>query len=103
MWVAVLCATILVIALLSKPNNDRESQQTPQPLPQQDSIIVKGVEPKPFDPNTADYRTLTESGVPRDIAVAIIRWREAGKIYRIKEDLALCYQMTDSLYFALEP
>lgn len=57
----------------------------------------------PFNPNRDDYRTLIEAGVPRNIAVGIIRWREAGKIYRIKEDLALCYQMTDSLYFALEP
>lgn len=56
-----------------------------------------------FDPNTADYRTLVEAGVPRDIAVGIIRWRESGKVYRIKEDLALLYNMTDSLYFALEP
>ena len=56
-----------------------------------------------FDPNTADYRTLIEAGVPRNIAVGIIRWRESGKIYRIKEDLALVYGMTDSLYFELEP
>lgn len=58
---------------------------------------------RPFDPNHADYRTLIEAGVPRDVAVSILRWREAGKVYRIKEDLALCYNMTDSLYFALEP
>ena len=57
----------------------------------------------PFDPNNDNYRTLIEAGVPRNIAVGIIRWREAGKTYRIKEDLALCYQMTDSLYFTLEP
>ena len=56
-----------------------------------------------FDPNTANYRTLVEAGVPRDVAVSIIRWREAGKVYRVKEDLALCYNMTDSLYFVLEP
>ena len=55
-----------------------------------------------FDPNTADYRTLVAAGLPRDIAVGIIRWREAGKVYRVKEDLALCYNMTDSLYFAIE-
>ena len=58
---------------------------------------------KPFDPNTADYHTLIDAGVERSIAVSIIRWREAGKVYRIKEDLALCYGMTDSIYFILEP
>ena len=56
-----------------------------------------------FDPNTADYRTLLHSGVPRDIAIALLRWREAGKVFRIKEDVAQCYAMTDSLYFLLEP
>lgn len=56
-----------------------------------------------FDPNTADYRTLLHAGVPRDIAVALLRWREAGKVFRIKEDVAQCYAMTDSLYFLLEP
>ena len=58
---------------------------------------------RPFNPNTASYRTLIDAGLPRDVAVSIIRWREAGKVYRIKEDLALCHNMTDSLYFALEP
>lgn len=58
---------------------------------------------RPFDPNTADYRTLVESGLSREVAVGIIRWREAGKRYRIKEDLALCYAVTDSIYYAIEP
>lgn len=57
----------------------------------------------PFCPNSANYRTLIDAGVPRDVAVSIIRWREAGKVYRIKEDIALCHNMTDSLYFTLEP
>ena len=58
---------------------------------------------RPFDPNTADYRTMIESGVPRNIAVSLIKWRETGKVFRIREDVALCYGMTDSLYFLLEP
>lgn len=57
---------------------------------------------RPFDPNVADLRTLLEAGLPRDVAVSIIRWRESGKVYRIKEDLALLYDMSDSLYFAIE-
>lgn len=58
---------------------------------------------KSFDPNEADYRTMVEAGVERNIAVSILKWREAGKVFRIKEDVALCYGMTDSMYFALEP
>lgn len=65
-----------------------------------DSVVV---EYKAFDPNRADYRTLISSGVPRKIAVNILKWRESGKVFRIKEDLALCYGMTDSLFFLLEP
>jgi DNA uptake protein ComE-like DNA-binding protein len=56
-----------------------------------------------FDPNEVEYKTLVEMGIDREVAVSLIRWREAGKIFRIKEDVALCYAMTDSLYFAIEP
>lgn len=56
-----------------------------------------------FDPNEVDYKTLIAMGVDRESAVGIIRWREAGKIYRIKEDVALCYNISDSAYIALEP
>lgn len=56
-----------------------------------------------FDPNTATYREMRDAGVPNRIAVNILRWREGGKVFRIKEDLAVCYGMTDSIYFAIEP
>ena len=58
---------------------------------------------RPFDPNVADYYTLVEAGVERNVAVSIIKWRASGKVYRIKEDVALCHGMTDSLYRLLEP
>lgn len=61
------------------------------------------IEFHPFDPNSADFREMLSAGVPRRIAVSLIKWREAGKVFRIKEDVALCYGMTDSLYFLLEP
>lgn len=68
-----------------------------------DSTSICAPELHPFDPNTADYHALVAAGVERRIAVSIIRWREAGKVYRIKEDIALCYGMTDSIYTILEP
>ena len=64
---------------------------------------IEQIEISDFDPNKATYRELVEAGLPRNIAVSIIRWREAGKVYRIREDLALCYGMSDSLFFILEP
>ncbi len=56
-----------------------------------------------FDPNTATLRELTSLGLTKAEAVSIIRYREYGKIFRIKEDLFTCYGISDSLYYALEP
>ena len=96
-WMMVLCGAIILIMSLSK---DNRASTTP---PHEESIEIETVELKPFDPNTDDLRAMLKAGVPRTIAVSLIKWREAGKIFRIKEDLALCYNITDSLYFALEP
>ena len=96
-----LVVAIIVAVMVARPK-DRYSD--PETRPSKDQIErCDTVAFQEFDPNTADYRTLVAAGVPRDIAVGIIRWREAGKVYRVKEDLALCYNMTDSLYFLLEP
>ncbi len=56
-----------------------------------------------FDPNTVTLRELTNLGLTKAEAVSIIRYREYGKIFRIKEDLFTCYGISDSLYYALEP
>lgn len=65
--------------------------------------VVCAVELRNFDPNEDDFLTMVSAGVDRRVAVGIIRWREAGKVYRIKEDVALCHGVTDSMYAALEP
>ena len=111
----VLLIPLIVIAvtlvLILKPAHRYESvvQEATEPIAECDTI-VPATEPTPptpqfkcFDPNEADYRTMLEAGVPRNIAVSLIRWRESGKVFRIREDVALCYGMTDSLYFLLEP
>ena len=96
-----LIVAIIVVIMVARPV-DRYSD--PKYSPDREYIeATDSVRFAAFDPNTADYRSLVEAGVPRDVAVSIIRWREAGKVYRVKEDLALCYNMTDSLYFLLEP
>ena len=99
-WMIVLCATIATLFLFTRPST---SITTPDICPNVDSVTVESIELKPFDPNTADYRTMIDAGVPRDVAVSLIKWREAGKVFRIKEDVALCYNLSDSLYFVLEP
>ncbi len=97
-----LIILIILLVMVARPS-DRYTTTHRNPMVEDRVEAVDSVTLSMFDPNTADYRTLVEAGVPRDIAVGIIRWREAGKVYRIKEDLALCYAMTDSLYYLLEP
>ena len=96
-----LVVAIIVVMMVARPKDrysDPETRPSKEQIERYDTVAFRE-----FDPNTADYRTLVAAGLPRDIAVGIIRWREAGKVYRVKEDLALCYNMTDSLYFLLEP
>ena len=101
-------AIIISIALfvVARPKLNRSFELIGQGEPSTYNNIDRDsaeVEYKPFDPNTADYRTMISSGVPRTIAVNLIKWRESGKVFRIKEDVALCYGMTDSVFFLLEP
>ncbi len=56
-----------------------------------------------FDPNTATYADLRALGLDKSLCVSLIKYREGGKIFRIEEDVALCYGMTDSLYEVLMP
>ena len=58
---------------------------------------------QPFDPNTFSYEQLRSAGVPKSVAVGIVRWRGYGKVYRIREDVALVSGVTDSIYSALKP
>ncbi|MBO7261480.1 MAG: helix-hairpin-helix domain-containing protein [Alistipes sp.] len=100
-------AIIISIALfvVARPKLNRSFELIGQGEPSTYNNIDRDsaeVEYKPFDPNTADYRTMISSGVPRTVAVNLIKWRESGKVFRIKEDVALCYGMTDSLFFILE-
>ncbi len=60
-------------------------------------------EPFAFDPNTVTYRELRSLGWSKGLADNLLRYRGAGKIFRIKEDVATLYGMTDSMYLRLEP
>lgn len=56
-----------------------------------------------FDPNTASYEEFRRLGLDKQTAANIIKYRTAGKVFRIAEDLATCYGMTDSLFLRLRP
>ena len=56
---------------------------------------------QPFDPNTADSTLLVTVGLKPWMARNLIRYRNAGKVFRCPEDLQRLYGMTDSLYSTL--
>lgn len=58
---------------------------------------------RPFDPNTVSYEELIGMGMSRREAVALVKFRATGKEFRIPEDVALCYALTDSAYQVLKP
>jgi len=63
-----------------------------------DTVIMQ-----PFDPNTVDYDGLRRLGLTKHEAVSLLKYRAAGKIFRIPEDVTLCYGISDSLFYRLEP
>ncbi len=65
--------------------------------------VPMAAEPFKFDPNTVTYTELRRLGVDKNVAANLLHYRAAGKVFRIKEDLAPLYGMTDSLYLRLEP
>lgn len=58
---------------------------------------------QPFDPNTADSSLLVSVGLRPWMAKNLIRYREAGKIFRKADDLKSLYGMNDSLFAAIQP
>ena len=63
-----------------------------------DTVVMQ-----PFDPNTVDYDGLRRLGLTKHEAVSLLKYRAAGKIFRIPEDVTLCYGISDSLFYRLEP
>lgn len=60
-------------------------------------------EPFPFDPNTADVATLQRLGLPAWMVRNICRYREAGGVFRQREDFARVYGLTKKQYETLAP
>ena len=58
---------------------------------------------RPFDPNTADSTLLVSVGLKPWMTHNLIRYRQAGKVFRHPSELRRLYGMTDSLYSTLEP
>ena len=63
---------------------------------QQDTLFT-------FDPNTVTYDELLLLGFDKRTAVGIVKYRTAGKVFGIAEELALCYGVTDSMFTRVRP
>ncbi len=96
-----IVAIILVVALaiyFATPRKGAtlaKKSNTPQ-TEQRDSLFV-------FDPNTVTYDELRLLGFDKRTAVGIIKYRTAGKVFGIAEELALCYGVSDSLFARVRP
>lgn len=110
----ILLATLIVVAIVllwTKPMWHREeatvllgtdsvAMRLESPTPQQP--IVK-IEPRPFNPNTADSLELLSVGLPPRVARNILRYRKAGGEFRRPEDLARIYGLHDSVFARVKP
>lgn len=94
-------AGLLVLALvLLRPRVDpADARRVEREMEERaDSVRLE-----PFDPNTVDYDGLRRLGLSKFEAVSLLKYRAAGKVFRIPEDVALCYGIGDSLYRCLAP
>ena len=97
-----LAGLLIVALLLMRPKADPEAarqieREFEQPVAP-DSIVMR-----PFDPNTVTFEELRQLGLSKYEAVSLLKYRAGGKVFRIPEELTLCYAISDSLYRRLEP
>jgi competence ComEA-like helix-hairpin-helix protein len=99
---AVVLLPLLVIVVLLAALGERRN---PEKRVDNRSIAESEevVELQPFNPNELEYEELRAAGLPTKVAAGIVRWRRYGKVYRIKEDVALVSGVTDSMYAVLKP
>lgn len=96
----LLAGLLILVFTLVEPRPTPDLAETiEQELESRDSCYYLA----PFDPNTADYEALRALGMTRYEAVSLLKFRASGKVFRIPEDVALCYGISDSAYRVLAP
>ena len=99
---AVVLLPLLVVVVLLAVVAERRTPAY-MDVVEQHNVEAEGVALQPFDPNEYEYEELRAAGVSSEVAAGIVRWRKYGKVYRMKEDVALVSGVTDSIYAALKP
>ena len=93
----LLVIVVLLVALGERRNPEKRVDN--RSIAESEEVV----ELQPFNPNEFEYEELRAAGLPTKAAAGIVRWRRYGKVYRIKEDVALVSGVTDSMYAALKP
>ena len=93
--------TVVIIALVAYFATPRRSitladKSEKSDIEQRDTLFV-------FDPNTVTYDELLLLGFDKRTAVGIVKYRTAGKVFGIAEELALCYGVSDSMFSRVCP
>ena len=70
---------------------------------QQGVLRTANTELFPFDPNTASEEELKRLGLPGRVAKGLIKYRNAGAVFRRPDDVANVYGVGDSLYTRIAP
>lgn len=95
-----LAALAILAVALVRPRADTAAARRAE-----QQMEARTAEPRlqPFDPNTVTFDELLALGFSKHEAVSLLKFRAAGKIFRIPEDLTLCYGIGDSLYRRIAP
>ncbi|MFR9623051.1 MAG: helix-hairpin-helix domain-containing protein, partial [Rikenellaceae bacterium] len=100
--VTIILVAVIVMLILYIERQHTSIDETKQ-INSELSTYRESAVLSPFDPNIATLEELRRLGLTRIEALSIIRYREFIKPFRIKEELTSCYNISDSLYYALEP
>lgn len=95
-----LAALVILAIVLVQPKADPAVARL---IENELELRVDTLAPEPFDPNTADFDELRRLGLSKYEAVSLLKYRASGKVFRIPEDVTLCYGISDSLYRQLAP
>ena len=97
-YVVVIIVVIALIAYFAKARKGLilAEERSEVAKTKHDTLFV-------FDPNTVTYDELLLLGFDKRTAVGIIKYRTAGKVFGIAEELALCYGVSDSMFSRVRP
>ncbi len=98
-YLAILAIVCILIGYFAKPREGLtlvEKREATPTTEKRDTLFA-------FDPNTVTYDELLLLGFDKRTAVGIIKYRTAGKVFGIAEELALCYGVTDSMFARVRP